>query len=266
MIHKREKDTLFNDMSDIQSFQFDEKVATVFDDMVLRSIPGYLSQQFFMADVVSSYIAKHKKACVVDFGCSTGESISYLAHYASQKDIDISNTSIYAVDYSDAMIQKCRAKLQNIEKKWNKIVYEQLNIIEISEFFEKVIPHHILCDVIFLHFVLQFVGLEYRAHIIQECWKHLKTGGFILIGEKLRHRDRAIQNQWETMQYNFKRSMGYTHTQIESKKRALEGVLLSQYQDDFIKMITGLSKSRCEMYYMHGEFQCYIIHKEGNLE
>ena len=59
-------------------FQFNEEVASVFDDMLVRSVPFYLEQQNLIEDIAQRFA--QPDSIVVDLGCSTGTTLIRLAH------------------------------------------------------------------------------------------------------------------------------------------------------------------------------------------
>lgn len=54
-------------------FEFNEEVALVFDDMLIRSVPFYLEQQSLVANLASRFWIEGTKIC--DLGCSTGKTL-----------------------------------------------------------------------------------------------------------------------------------------------------------------------------------------------
>ena len=58
-------------------FEFDERVAEVFDDMVERSVPLYLEQQSMIVELARKFWTPGSR--VYDLGCSTGTTLLQLA-------------------------------------------------------------------------------------------------------------------------------------------------------------------------------------------
>lgn len=267
-------DDLFNEIADYKSFIFDRSVAEVFDDMAKRSIPGYATQQLVIAEYVCRAIQLHNAlqesnnhqhtqcAVILDLGCSTGETIHTITNLAKRQNISLSTSKVIASDASVEMLDECKKKLAPIMSQWQNITIRQLYLDTTIDFGTDV---HTQCTegvlIIILHFVLQFISPHMRMCILQQCWSILKKEGVLLIGEKTRNNDTLTQSVWEKMQYYYKRSFGYSDTQIESKKRALEGILVPERVDVFESMLTQLPNSKVELYYAHGEFRCYAVRK-----
>ena len=80
-------------------FNFDEKVASVFPDMINRSVPGYASIIAMTGILAAEFY--QPDSCCYDLGCSLGASSLAMA-----KAINDVSASIIAVDNSEAMIQQ----------------------------------------------------------------------------------------------------------------------------------------------------------------
>src|SRR5690606_10702166 len=78
-----------------------EKVASVFPDMIKRSVPGYASI-ISMIGVLAEQYAQDNSVCY-DLGCSLGAASLLMRHQ-----IKASGCEIVAVDNSPAMIEDCR--------------------------------------------------------------------------------------------------------------------------------------------------------------
>ena len=68
------KDKVFSgDKPRGSDFEFNDAVAKVFDDMLVRSVPFYCEQQSLVADVVKKFWVEGTNIC--DLGCSTGKTL-----------------------------------------------------------------------------------------------------------------------------------------------------------------------------------------------
>ena len=66
--NKMSKDNIFQKKIDKQ-FQFDENVASVFDDMLNRSVPFYNENLDLIVQIIEKYIKENEQ--ILDLGCST---------------------------------------------------------------------------------------------------------------------------------------------------------------------------------------------------
>ena len=65
------KDRIFREpLSKLSGFEFDARVAEVFDDMLDRSIPFYAEVQRMILDLIGHYYQDGTR--IYDLGCSTG--------------------------------------------------------------------------------------------------------------------------------------------------------------------------------------------------
>ena len=94
-------------------FRFDEKVASVFPDMIRRSVPGY-NTIIAMTGLIAARHAQHGSA-LYDLGCSLGAST-----LAMRQNLRASDCRIIAVDNSQAMLQRCRSVSRTRRENWRK--------------------------------------------------------------------------------------------------------------------------------------------------
>ena len=64
------RDKLYSHESDISEFTFDKKVVEVFDNMVMRSVPGYIQMLELIGLAGRTFPASNSN--IYDLGCSTG--------------------------------------------------------------------------------------------------------------------------------------------------------------------------------------------------
>ncbi|MBP8030566.1 MAG: carboxy-S-adenosyl-L-methionine synthase CmoA, partial [Pseudomonadales bacterium] len=65
------RDNIYSDtLANVADFRFDEKVASVFPDMIQRSVPGY-SNIIAMTGLIAARHAQDHTRCY-DLGCSLG--------------------------------------------------------------------------------------------------------------------------------------------------------------------------------------------------
>ena len=106
MGNHQSRDTLFNAPYEHDNFTFSEKVASVFEDMINRSVPGYSA----IIDMVGQLAQRYCKngSLIYDLGCSLcASSLSITEH------IEHKNYELIAIDSSEAMITRHKADAQN---------------------------------------------------------------------------------------------------------------------------------------------------------
>src|SRR5574344_219717 len=94
-------DKVFNKTISKQ-FEFDEEVASVFDDMLERSVPFYKEMQRLSIVFASKYLEENDR--VYDLGCSTASTLIELSKYFEK------NLNLIGIDSSDAMIKRASNK------------------------------------------------------------------------------------------------------------------------------------------------------------
>ena len=67
------KDEVFREVKSVADFTFGEKVASVFDDMLDRSVPFYQEIQRMIAEMGADFATEGSS--LYDLGCSTGNTL-----------------------------------------------------------------------------------------------------------------------------------------------------------------------------------------------
>ena len=104
---KQSRDKIFARPSGmLVDFVFDEQVASVFPDMIRRSVPGYDTIIPMLGVFVEKYVQANSN--VYDLGCSLGA-----ATLSIRRRIQVENCKIIAVDNAEAMADKCKQNVNN---------------------------------------------------------------------------------------------------------------------------------------------------------
>ena len=97
-------DKIFNDKkSTIEDFDFGEKTAEVFDDMLDRSVPFYAEIQRMISEMAADFAVPGTN--IYDLGCSTCNTFVQIDPLLP-KDV-----AFVGVDSSEAMLDRAREKL-----------------------------------------------------------------------------------------------------------------------------------------------------------
>src|SRR4030095_8192898 len=99
----RSKDEVFREVETVADFTFGEKVASVFDDMLDRSVPFYQEIQRMIAEMATDFAVEGTN--IYDLGCSTGNTLLNLDPLVPK------GVKFVGVDYSEEMLKRCRQKL-----------------------------------------------------------------------------------------------------------------------------------------------------------
>jgi len=206
-----DRDTLFASGLPNEHFVFDEKVATVFPDMINRSVPGYATI-IAMIGTLSAEYAQPASICY-DLGCSLGAASLSMRH-----NIRAENCAIVAVDNSAAMVEGCR---QAIER--------DSAVLPVAVRFEDILDTPVNnASMVVMNFTLQFVKPEARDELLARIYEGLLPGGMLILSEKILFEDSALNDLFIEMYHRFKEQQGYSKLEISRKRAALEKVLIPE--------------------------------------
>ncbi len=197
-------------------FVFDEQVASVFEDMINRSVPGYSTIIAMIGVLAENYCQENSR--IYDLGCSLGG-----ATLAAVDRVRCEHFSAIAIDNSAAMIDRLQAKLIDLPQYADRIECrcEDLAESEIAD-----------ASVVVLNFTLQFIPLAERAALLTKIYQGMRPGGVLIVSEKITFPDEKLNRLFIEMYHSFKENMGYSKLEISQKRAALEKVLLPETLDN----------------------------------
>ncbi|MDD2898222.1 MAG: carboxy-S-adenosyl-L-methionine synthase CmoA [Desulfuromonadaceae bacterium] len=193
-------------------FQFDERVAAVFPDMIQRSVPGY-GMIISNTGILAAKYAQAGSHCY-DLGCSLGAVSLAMRQRINQPDCDI-----IAVDNSPAMIERGRELLARDPVPTVPVTMTCADLQDVN------IEN---ASVVVLNFTLQFVPPAQRLTLIQRIHTGLKPGGVLILSEKIAFNEPGRQYFHEELHHDFKRANGYSDLEISQKRSALEKVMIPE--------------------------------------
>lgn len=187
---------LEEDMFESQTgnWKFDAYVAKRYDQIPNSNIPNYSFIHKVLIDVVEQNCSKED--LVIDFGCSTGKLLKELEMKG--------HTNLIGIDESSTMLEAIDSK--------------KIHLIQSNTW-----PNSI-SGVAFttLMWTLHFIELGKRKKLLIKIFKSLKAGGTLVISDKV-NTNQVIKNEY----VNFKKDQGLKTSQIEIKKKQIEGVLIT---------------------------------------
>jgi len=209
------KDRIFADAKLPGDFVFDESVASVFEDMINRSVPGYSTIIAMIGVLAEKYCQEQSR--IYDLGCSLGG-----ATLAAVDRVECEDFAAIAIDNSAAMIDRLQTKLDSMPRFASRVECrcEDLLASEIEN-----------ASVVVLNFTLQFIPLEQRVSLLTKIYAGMKPGGILIISEKITFPDEKLNQLFIEMYHSFKENMGYSKLEISQKRAALEKVLLPETLD-----------------------------------
>ena len=209
---KKQDEIYSSPLNEIIDFEFDEKVAEVFPDMIQRSVPGYGTMISTLGILAAKY-AQPDSRCY-DLGCSLGAVSLSMRQRINQPDC-----KIIAVDNSEAMVERGMELLasDNSSRVPVEMVCADIQDIAIED-----------ASVVVLNFTLQFIPLDQRLALITRIYQGLKPGGVLILSEKMAFEDQIKQAFHTEAHHDFKRANGYSDLEISQKRTALDRVMIPE--------------------------------------
>ena len=206
-------------------FSFNEEVTQVFEDMINRSVPGYISSLKMTKEITTKMFQKDSN--FYDLGCSIGAVTNQVSDIVRTK-----KGNILAVDNSEAMINYCKSRIKDSHISF---ILDDITKIEIEN-----------ASVASLNFVLQFLEPSVRLNFLKGVFKGLIKGGALLLSEKFSFDSNKEEESVSRIHHSFKLSNGYSELEVSRKRDALEGVLISQSQAENEELLyeSGFSEIR----------------------
>ncbi|HQW29258.1 MAG: carboxy-S-adenosyl-L-methionine synthase CmoA [Verrucomicrobiales bacterium] len=227
--------------STVQDFSFNSKVASVFDDMVDRSVPYYREIQRMTGQLAADFAIPDTR--IYDLGCATGTTMALMDHSVTAA------VTLVGVDNSADMLEKCREKLEvaKIEKRF-ELVEADLNLdFEIKN-----------ASVVLLVLTLQFVRPLHRERLIKRIFDGLVPGGCVILVEKVLGESSHLNRQFIEHYYELKRAMGYSDLEISQKREALENVLVPYRLTENLELLAKIGFTQEDTFFKWYNF-CGIV-------
>jgi tRNA (cmo5U34)-methyltransferase len=149
-------------------FKFGSETASVFDDMVNRSVPYYNEIQRMVCELAGSFATQGTN--LYDIGCATGTTLFHLSNLLD-KDIQL-----IGMDNSNDMLEKAIHKFENLPGK-DRIKLVNANLNELPEIENS--------SVVILLLTLQFVRPLHRGKLIRQIYNGLNNNGCLILVEKV---------------------------------------------------------------------------------
>lgn len=191
------------------SFRFDDRVAGVFPDMISRSVPGYADTLAGIRDFAARLVRDGGRC--YDLGCSLGAAVLAICEGLRDRPADI-----IAIDNSPAMIDRC-----NADPRFAGLA-QSIRFVE-GDIVDADIRD---ADLVVMNFTLQFVEPAGRTALVQRIHDGLRPGGALILSEKFRMDDPALDALLVELHHDFKRRNDYSDLEIAAKRTALENVLI----------------------------------------
>lgn len=245
----KSRDTVFaTTAARASDFQFNEEVAVIFDDMLIRSIPFYLEQQSLIQEIAHKFYLKDTK--IIDLGCSTATTLINVGKAISP------TPNLVGYDNSEPMLDKARANIEEAGLSDNtELLFgdfnEELDEVDLTN-----------SSVVTLCWTLQFVRPLNRDALIRKIYRGMQEGGALIVTEKTLTNDSNMNRFFIDFYYNFKRRNGYSEEEILKKREALENVLIPYRFDENFELFRRNGFQIVETFFQWYNFAGFLCVKK----
>lgn len=202
-------------LDQVSDFVFDERVASIFDDMVERSIPLYAEVQNLVTELGRHYL--RSGGVIYDIGCSTGTTLAALLNSSKERP----KCHLIGIEPSKAMADRAGTKLQGVPG-GDRVEIINKRIEDFQELEN--------ASLVIMLYTLQFIRPIRRQQVMNMIFQSLKDGGMLLWGEKILSDSSLLSRLFIDTYHSRKLLAGYTDSEISQKREALENVLVP-YRD-----------------------------------
>jgi tRNA (cmo5U34)-methyltransferase len=205
----------------VDDFQFDEGVARIFDDMLVRSIPFYTEIQRMTVELTQRFV--QPGSAVVDLGCSIGTTLLALA-----RGIGDPSVRLVGMDNAPPMLSRAREALA-AEGALHRCELKEADLNEEFDLGD--------ASVAIMNWTLQFVRPLNRDGVMRRIYEGLRDHGCLVVFEKVLSDESLLNRLYIDLYYDFKRRNGYSDLDIAEKRERLENVLIPYRIDDNLKLL-----------------------------
>ncbi len=234
-------DKVFN-KSITKQFEFDEEVASVFDDMLNRSVPFYKEMQRLSINFACNFLEEND--VVYDLGCSTASTLIELSKHCKH------NLNLVGIDNSEAMLNRASKKAKAFGVDIN-LINADLHDVNYEN-----------AKLILSNYTLQFIRPLQREKLVKKIYDSLQEQGIFIFSEKVISSNSTLNKQSIDEYYEFKKTQGYSEFEIAQKREALENVLIPYTEEENKKMILDAGFAHCETIFKWVNFATFIAIKK----
>jgi tRNA (cmo5U34)-methyltransferase len=234
------KDEVFTQAIE-KKFEFDQAVASVFDDMLSRSVPFYNEVRQLSISLILAEQREGKK--VLDLGSSTAK---LLLELHSKMGV---NMSLKGIDNSQAMLDRAMQKSQAFGADIALELADMLTYPYADE------------DIVIANYTLQFIRPMQRIELIKRLYDGLNEEGVFIFSEKIIFDDKRLDKQVVDIYYEYKKEQGYSEYEISQKREALENVLIPFTIKENIQMCKEAGFSEISTIFQWANFATFVAKK-----
>ena len=224
-------------------WEFNADVASVFGDMLSRSIPGLSDLRNQIKFIVAHTMPLG--GSILEIGCSDGQQIESIKELEDQ----ISIIKIYGIDNSQEMLEIADEKCGDYAKLMNH---------DISKGMPRFIGGPLKYDLILCVLTLQFIPVELRPKILKFIKNSIRNGGRFIFVEKVIFPDDDTQTLMTKVYHAIKMQNGYTLEQVVAKNESLRNVLVSQTIESNEQMLKAAGFTSVSTFWQNTAFVGWV--------
>lgn len=231
-------------------FEFNNDVAEVFDDMLVRSVPFYVEQRILIQEIALKFWTEG--TIIYDLGCSTATALIQLSKAIGPQ------AHLIGYDNSEPMLERARqtVKEQGLEDRI-EARYGDLN----GDLSKLPLDN---AGVVTLCWTLQFVRPLKRDPLIRWIYDNIVDGGALIVTEKILTNDSNMNRFFIEFYYDFKRRNDYSEDEILRKREALENVLIPYRVDENFEMFRRNGFEITETFFQWYNFAGFLCIKKSS--
>ena len=236
------KDRIFaKKRSMAKDFDFGADTASVFDDMLPRSVPFYIEIQRMIGEIVSDFVVEGTN--VYDLGCSTCNTFIVLDKLLPK------GVRFIGMDFSQEMLQRGREKLAQykVTRDFDLVLADLNDGAQLKN-----------ASAVIINLTLQFVRPLRRPPLIKSIANGMNKGGCLVVVEKVITKDPTLNRLFIKYYYAFKQRNGYSDLEIAQKREALENILVPYQVRENMEMFLGNGFSEVDVFFKWYNF-CGLV-------
>ena len=230
---------------------FDDEVARVFDDMLGRSIPHYLTMRDAVTNLGSRFITKDSS--VIDIGTSRGEQIArFFGAGVNETNEDLTDAYYMGLEISDPMLEAASRRFDGIDN---------IEIVKHDLRDGITLPESNNVTLITAVLTMMFVPVDTRLKLLSDIYELLSVGGAFIMVEKMLGEGSRIDELLVGEYYRHKADMGYSSDDIERKRLSLQGVLVPSQPSTHIDNLKTLGFRHVDCFWRWMNFAGFVAIK-----
>tara|TARA_R110000868_G_C10958404_1_gene768279 strand:- start:1468 stop:2106 length:639 start_codon:yes stop_codon:yes gene_type:complete len=203
-------------------WQFNSAIAEKFKQHAQQHIPDYNRVLDLTIDLCNQKV--HKGSPVLEIGCAIGETVTRLHNKGF--------TNIHAVDYSQAMLDKCPTELATY--------YCTPNFPKVD----------IKFDAILCNWTMHFV--ENKIPYLTKIYQSLKPGGMFILSEKTSNDGIALEQY-----HRYKSHKGVSDAEIQTKAESLVNVMFPENVAWYLQVLQRLDSKGFKQIHIANANWCF---------